>query len=315
MTTLTRRHAIGVVTGLLPVLAGIAAQGRTQARLLFVHGRAQGGRSEGELREEWMSALEEGALRSGHLIPKDLDVVFPFYGDLLDTLVAQFNLDLSKDFTTKGDSFEDDFLAFQAEVANEMRHRIGITDQQIDEIYGNNPREKGPQNWEWVQSIIKAIDSFSPNTTQIFLELFLRDVYIYMNSPLVRRRIDETIIAGIDDRPTIIAAHSLGTVVTYHILQNNPKLNVPLYFTIGSPLAIRAIRRRFEPLKHPVSVGNWLNAYDERDVVALYPLDEANFPITPRIENIGINNQTDNRHGISGYLDKASVAGRLLNMF
>ena len=51
---------------------------------------------------------------------------------------------------------------------------------------------------------------------------------------------------------------------------------------------------------------------DERDVVALHPLDSANFNIDPAIENkTDVNNHTDNRHGITGYLDDATVAKRI----
>jgi hypothetical protein len=88
----------------------------------------------------------------------------------------------------------------------------------------------------------------------------------------------------------------------------------PLYVTLGSPLAIRPIRNQFVPLrflKPPVDA--WVNAFDRRDVVALYPLDAANFPVAPPIENHGrVNNHTNDRHGVAGYLDDASVADRIL---
>ena len=55
------------------------------------------------------------------------------------------------------------------------------------------------------------------------------------------------------------------------------------------------------------------NAFDGRDVVALYPLDAANFPVQPSIENDGaVKNYTANRHGIVGYLDHPTVAKRIL---
>jgi hypothetical protein len=48
-------------------------------------------------------------------------------------------------------------------------------------------------------------------------------------------------------------------------------------------------------------------------VVALNPLDRANFPVTPEVENYSaVINTTDNRHGIAGYLDDPAVAARLL---
>ena len=86
---------------------------------------------------------------------------------------------------------------------------------------------------------------------------------------------------------------------------------MPLFLTVGSPLAIRAIRRQFLPLRDP-PVGGWYNAFDPKDVVALYPLDGTNFPVQPAVENYNqVHNSTDNHHGIVGYLDNPEVAGHI----
>jgi hypothetical protein len=51
---------------------------------------------------------------------------------------------------------------------------------------------------------------------------------------------------------------------------------------------------------------------DERDVVSLYPLDKLYFDIDPEVENkTNVDNQTSNRHGISGYLSDKDVARRI----
>ena len=313
MWTLSRRRLVGAFAAILPALAVGTAFAQSRPRLLLIHGRAQGGRSEEELRSVWLGALTDGARASGHEVPPDLDVVFPFYGDRLDELVAEYQVPLTSEITTKGDAFQDEFLAFQEEVANEMRRGAGITDAELDAVYGNNPREKGPENWEWVQAILKGIDRYGPGVTQRFLERFLRDVFVYLESPAVRTTIDGIVTERLDDRPTVIVAHSLGTVVGFNILSADTPTDVPLLVTLGAPLGINAIRRRFQPLRHPAQVGHWLNAFDDRDVVALHPLDATNFPVTPEIENVlDINNQTDNRHGITGYLDKANVAGPII---
>jgi hypothetical protein len=60
-------------------------------------------------------------------------------------------------------------------------------------------------------------------------------------------------------------------------------------------------------------VGHWFNAYDDRDVVALLPLDGQTFNVTPPIENKGdVRNFTDNRHGIEGYLVDPVVAQQVV---
>lgn len=281
-------------------------------KLVFIHGRAQEGRSSGEIAEEWRTALQAGVTDAG-LPPLDLqDVQVPFYGDELDRISDEFGLPLASEINARGDILQDKFLAFQAEVAREITERTGVTDDEINAEYGDNPRPRGPQNWEWVQALIRAIDRNHDGVSSAFLEKFLRDVFLYTNSVLAKRRIDAIVSAKISREPTIIVAHSLGTVVAYNILKEAEDLDIPLLVTLGSPLGIRAIRNRFRPISYPAKAGAWFNAYDERDVVALYPLDEDNFDVLPRIENMGeIRNQTSNRHGIAGYLDKNVVGSRI----
>jgi len=59
---------------------------------------------------------------------------------------------------------------------------------------------------------------------------------------------------------------------------------------------------------NPTGAG-WYNAYEDRDVVALYSLDNNNSSVNPAITNNGaVRNWTDNHHGIIGYLDDENVA-------
>lgn len=109
-----------------------------------------------------------------------------------------------------------------------------------------------------------------------------------------------------------MVAHSLGSVVAYNLLRREASTRgwrVPLLMTLGSPLAVTAIRRRLSPLGHPPAIDVWKNARDERDIVALRPLTSQTFPVNPEIENYSrVMNATANRHGISGYLDDPWVA-------
>ena len=115
--------------------------------------------------------------------------------------------------------------------------------------------------------------------------------------------------------PTVVVSHSLGTVVAYNLLKREGKQNgwvTPLFVTLGSPLAVKAIRKAVAPNRHPEGVGTWFNALDERDVVALYPLNDAFFPTDPAVENkTDVDNPTENRHGIEGYLADPVVAAKI----
>jgi hypothetical protein len=147
------------------------------------------------------------------------------------------------------------------------------------------------------------------------LETVTRDVFLYTRRQGVRDAIDEIVKREINSDRTVVVAHSLGSVVAYNILRSDPReLKIPLLVTVGSPLGVRAVRDQLRPLRHPPSVASWFNAFDKRDVVALYPLDPTTFPVTPRVENHAtVNNHTENRHGIRGYLDDKEVVARIIN--
>ena len=71
-----------------------------------------------------------------------------------------------------------------------------------------------------------------------------------------------------------MVSHSLGTVVAYNVLMSRPTqfpaVKVPLFVTLGSPLAVNAVKSR-APAAHvsEAAVGKWFNAMDPDDVVAL----------------------------------------------
>ena len=117
-------------------------------------------------------------------------------------------------------------------------------------------------------------------------------------------------------KEAVVVSHSLGTVVAYNVLMSRsapfPDVKVPLFVTLGSPLAVNAVKSRVRPHTFPTPVGKWYNAMDPDDVVALYPLNKKYFNTGSTIENNEkVKNWTDNQHGIGGYLDDEKVAKRI----
>ena len=109
----------------------------------------------------------------------------------------------------------------------------------------------------------------------------------------------------------VVVGHSLGSIVAYRVLGPVGAIACPVdsLITIGSPLGISAVRDALQPIRHPANVTNWFNAYDERDVIALNPLDNRSFPVNPSVVNFGgIDNDSDNHHKIAGYLSDPTVA-------
>lgn len=291
--------------------------------LVFVHGRSQQHKDAVALKQEWIDALTVGLSKSNvHLpVPKS-QVRFPFYGDTLFDLSGGKPAEQAAQVIVRGDETDAAEKAFVLAVLEEIRTRSGITDEQLAEVAGQEVVDKGPGNWPWVRATLQALDRFVPQSSSPAIALFTHDVYVYLTNSGIRQIIEEGISAAITPGvETVVVAHSLGTVITYNLLRREGHTrgwNVPLLVTVGSPLAVTAIRaklKQFSTMRTPECVGAWLNAMDSRDVVALYPLDVANFPIDPpdpAIENkTDVDNATDNRHGISGYLDNDVVAARI----
>lgn len=283
------------------------------AQLVFVHGRAQEHKDSTALKQEWIEAWRRGLAKSGKQIPiPDDDIRFPYYGDTLHDLVA--GVGSPADVIIRGNAPTAE-VEFQQRVIEEIQRATGITDAQVDKELASDVRQRGPLNWEWVQAILKAVDRHVPGGSGASIALATNDVYQYLRNPGVRDAIETGVRAAFSNRPTVVVSHSLGTVVAFNLLRRDGaamRWNVPLLVTLGSPLGVTAIRTGVSPIAHPSCVGRWFNAMDERDVVALYPLDRAHFDVDPAIDNKrDVRNQTSNRHGISGYLDDPVVASRI----
>ena len=289
-------------------------------QLVLVHGRAQEGKEAIALKAEWLDALGDGLAKSGLSLPiREADVRFPFYGDALYDLVEGKSPDEAAEVIVRGSEADDEEQEFVRQVLEEIRVRNGITEEQLAEVVGSEVVERGPLEWEWLQGILRAIDRYVPYGSGTSIALITHDVYQYLRNSAIREMIEVGIASAITPGvETVVVGHSLGSVVAYKLLRSEGHLRgwqIPLFVTVGSPLAVSKIRRTlrsFAPARCPECVTKWHNAMDDRDVVALYPLTPKHFPIDPEqpaIENrTDLRNHTTNRHGIAGYLDDQQLA-------
>jgi hypothetical protein len=287
--------------------------------LVFIHGRAQEHKNADALKAEWIEALEDGLSKSDLKLPIDeKQIHFPFYGDRLYGMTEGKLADAMADIIVRG---EGDHTAqeFTRAMLRELLQSGAVTEDQVSEIAGPDAIERGPLNWEWLQDILRAVDRYVPFGSGASIAVFTRDVYMYLKNSQIRESIDKGVRAAI--RPgveTVVVSHSLGTVVAYNLLRQQgtqPGWKVPLFVTVGSPLAVGEVRKTMKllaPIDVPECVARWYNALDTRDVVALYALDTNRFPLANplhAIENfLSVRNKTTNRHGIAGYLDDKAVA-------
>jgi len=309
-------------------------------RLLFVHGIAQEGKSSEILRKEWVGALNKGLAKAG-VAPVTSTIIVPFYGDELAARTRkELTVSMSADQWMRGvdpdhitrsqppsSSGNEDFARFAMEFAADAladhpqaameATAVGLEAKASAASKSPDFEERGIQNWPPIVHAIRGLEKTFPDLGAAIIENFLKTTHCYLTVDstfdAVNGIVDDAL--GSSREPTVVVGHSLGSVVTYHVLHERGDIAFPLYITLGSPLAIGAVKRRLRvPPKIPGGVAHWYNAFDDQDVVALHPLDRENFLPSGKIENNpGVKNKTDNHHGIAGYLDDREIAGRIHN--
>ncbi|MFB6615465.1 hypothetical protein ACIGFK_01185 [Streptomyces sp. NPDC085524] len=127
-------------------------------------------------------------------------------------------------------------------------------------------------------------------------------------------RIRARVLEALGDGPSVVVAHSLGTVVAMEALHEYAG-DVPLFVTLGSPLSMRAAvwpRLRPRPPAAPACVRSWLNFWDRDDLIAVRPRLERDVapnargvvPLSSRVDSDGIW-----VHPVLKYLAQPGVAG------
>ena len=130
-------------------------------------------------------------------------------------------------------------------------------------------------------------------------------------------RIRAVVAQALGAGPAIVIAHSLGSVVTFEALHEHHS-TIPLWVTLGSPLAMRAVvwpKLRPRPPATPEAVLRWLNYWDRDDIIAARPILESDLAantagILPR--SIRVDSDGLWVHTATKYLAKGEVAGPII---
>jgi hypothetical protein len=290
--------------------------------ITFVHGRAQGGRSSNDIRDQWYAGLAKGFQAIGKAVPPKDQIAVPFYGDELDrhTDAAQDN---AWDIVFRAEEPDQDpggLREFESDFLDDIREQLGITKDEIeaemDKIEAEmavRVRNRAPWNWEWVQALGRIIDRRVPAVANVVVWGLTKDVRTYLTKLTTRRAIHGIVQPNVEGGPRVIVAHSLGSVVSYWLLNDlGTGANVPLFITAGSPLGVHSVKKRLDSLGKPAGVQKWLNVADPRDPVALREILDQRHGFPADIENIDdISNPRDDPHSIAGYLSDPRVAEQI----
>ncbi|MFF4614871.1 hypothetical protein [Nonomuraea jabiensis] len=112
-----------------------------------------------------------------------------------------------------------------------------------------------------------------------FAKLFAPEVAAYLTDEDKRARCRQAVADAIRrNRPKVVIAHSLGSVVAYETLWGDPGLRIDLLVTLGSPLGMRnVVFERLLPApisgrgERPPGVRRWVNIADKDDIAAIPP--------------------------------------------
>ncbi|HUB81957.1 MAG TPA: hypothetical protein VMB03_24340 [Bryobacteraceae bacterium] len=279
--------------------------------LALVHGRSQSGKDEEELRYYWIGCLERGFHAAGLRLPEDVQVTFPFYADALERIVRAVDSPVLANVLSRGGDATETTDKIRIDILQDFLGAQTISEKQVLS-HLDNPSDRGLQNSQLILAMLRSLDRIGGGSP--IIDALTRDVSIYLGMGGVQRQINDIVGSAIKDVPTIVVAHSLGSIIAYNVLAERASRlpGIPLFITVGSPLGIRAIATRLrQGTKMPDGVSRWLNARDPHDVVALHPItfsagDQAYLENYSLVENF-----TANHHGIEGYLTDRTVVSRL----
>jgi hypothetical protein len=278
-------------------------------RLALVHGINNENLSAKEIEEQWMSVLRSAWRRAGLVEPSELTVETAFYGDKLAQLAEETIGAVSA-------GLDQVVASLPAALMQEYASGIGVSDSDVEAALiasgvDANAVPAGVPHERWVIALACAIERLSPFQGRYLVRCFLRQAGVYLErrgvQSIVKNLVRSQILKG---SPTVVLAHSLGTVVSYELLTEAPTGEVPLFCTFGSPLGVHIVSNyvgtRSSFPRPPIA--RWINALDHQDFVTLGRHLAPAVMGFEGIENLTVHNLGDDKHDASMYLANKELA-------
>ena len=240
--------------------------------LVGVHGIGKQQLGRHQLLGLWSRALADGLERASGApvdIPK-MDIAF--FGDLVWPRLTEGG-DKAKvagahDLEDLDDGEVADLMVSARELISDAELAAA---EQAPPTKGWYTRAPGP-----LPLLLRALDrKFGPAAVVLFIGEF-RQVRRYLRDPLIKAGVDKRVHDAVIPACRVLIGHSLGSVVAFEFVRNNPGYRLDLLLTLGSPLGLRLVRDRMADPGHgrtavwgvPVNVAHWVNVRDLHDPVA-----------------------------------------------
>ena len=288
-------------------------------RLVLIHGINTADKTTDQIESSWMNELMFVWKSAGLKVPKDLIIKTANYG----TELAHFSQPaigvVSAGIQSRTVSAQE-FSLYQ-----EYADYLGITAEQIEAAAKSQGFEtqairQGVPHEAWVIGIASVLESILPDKGALIAQKFLRQAAVYIErrgvQSAIKSLVRKQVFQGDQDEPTVVIAHSLGTVVTYELLTEDPAAakDVRFFCTLGSPLAVRIVCNyvgmRSDFPKPPIT--SWFNAHQREDFVTMgRGLSKASLGFDGVEDFGGVVNFDDDKHSVLGYLRDDTVAKRI----
>jgi hypothetical protein len=235
-------------------------------KIVAVHGIAQQFVGEHLLHSAWLPALRDGLGRAGVDLPSVDDLKCAFYGDLFRKKGTKALGDVPYDASDVTE-WEQDLLEMWWREAALVEPQVPGPDAQT--------KLRTPRI---VQRALNALSNskFFGSLAERVLIGSLKQVRSYLDDEAIRGAIQQRVSEKVKSDIRVIVGHSLGSLVAYEVLCQNPDWHIDVFVTLGSPLGIRRLifdRLRPAPVNDigvwPRCVRSWTNIADGGDVVAL----------------------------------------------
>ncbi len=157
-----------------------------------------------------------------------------------------------------------------------------------------------------------------PIATALLTRLFIHDTAAYFYDETLRGAMRERLraILRVPRGPTVLVAHSQGTMIAYDVLHELGAAagDIVAFVTLGSPLGIEEVKDQVHrPHRVPPACARWLNFADPVDPVALDTGLASDYAPASRITDTRVTNPDRQRllgynpHSALGYLRTAEV--------
>lgn len=253
--------------------------------------------------------LAEGLARIGRRAPAP-EVAMAYYADLLRRPSPEDAQDAG------GDPGFEDLAPAERALAAEWLLAAGASSYTEPQNAGLGPLRQalGALVGERGGPLTRAVRERTVRRLERVVVNLLREVTAYTTWPGRREAVRERVAAVIRrDRPAVVVAHSLGSLVAYETLHADPSLHIELFVTVGSPLRLPELLRRLDPPlragrgARPPGVARWVNIEDLGDLVAIPPKLSEVFPVD-RDETVDTGLGF---HGFGGYLSNGLTAAAM----